>query len=69
MQPSSPLLALQRDSFLYRSYIALGNLRIVSQELRNADPMLQPLKSLVDFLSPGANKPAIVADIDARVSF
>ncbi|KAG6457651.1 hypothetical protein O3G_MSEX010412 [Manduca sexta] len=30
--------------------------------------MLQPLKSLVDYLSPGANKPAIVADIDARVA-
>lgn len=30
--------------------------------------MLQPLKTLVDYLSPGANKPAIVSDIDARVS-
>lgn len=31
--------------------------------------MLQPLKSLVDYQSPGANKLAVVADIDARVSF
>lgn len=31
--------------------------------------MLQPLKSLVDYLSPGANKLTVVADIDARVSF
>lgn len=61
------MIALQRDSFLYRSYIAQGNFRIVLQELQNADPMLQPLKSLVDYMSPGANKPAIVADIDARV--
>ncbi|XP_045450088.1 coatomer subunit epsilon [Melitaea cinxia] len=68
VNPSSPMIALQRDSFLYRSYIAQGNFRIVLQELRNADPMLQPLKSLVDYMSPGANKPAIVADIDARVA-
>lgn len=37
------------------------------QELKTADPMLQPLKTLVDYLSPGTNKPAIVADIDAKV--
>ncbi|XP_073960260.1 coatomer subunit epsilon [Choristoneura fumiferana] len=67
VSPSSPLVALQRDTFLYRSYISQGNYRIVLQELKSADPMLQPLKSLVDYLSPGANKLAIVADIDARV--
>ncbi|XP_013170035.1 PREDICTED: coatomer subunit epsilon [Papilio xuthus] len=66
--PSTPLVALQRDAFLYRSYIAQGNFRIVMQELKTADPMLQPLKTLVDYLSPGANKPVIVADIDARVA-
>ncbi|KAL0821309.1 hypothetical protein ABMA28_005903 [Loxostege sticticalis] len=65
---STPLIALQKDAFLYRSYIAQGNHRIVLQELKNADPMLQPLKSLVEYLSPGANKPVIVADIDARVA-
>ncbi|XP_063829836.1 coatomer subunit epsilon [Ostrinia nubilalis] len=65
---STPLIALQKDAFLYRSYIAQGNHRIVLQELKSADPMLQPLKSLVDYLSPGANKPVIVADIDARVA-
>ncbi|RVE44749.1 hypothetical protein evm_010601 [Chilo suppressalis] len=65
---STPLLALQKDAYLYRSYIALGNYRLVLQELKTADPMLQPLKILVDYISPGANKPAIVADIDARVA-
>ncbi|CAK1580822.1 unnamed protein product [Parnassius mnemosyne] len=68
INPSSPLVSLQRDALLYRSYIAQGNYRIVLQELKNADPMLQPLKTLVDYLSPGANKLAIVADIDARVA-
>ncbi|CAK1542020.1 unnamed protein product [Leptosia nina] len=68
VNPSSPLIALQRDAFLYRSYIAQGNFRIVLQELKTADPMLQPLKTLVDYLSPRANKPAIVADIDGRVA-
>ncbi|CAH0718126.1 unnamed protein product, partial [Brenthis ino] len=65
---SSPMVTLQRDAFLYRSYIAQGNYRIVLQELKSADPMLQPLKTLVEYLSPGANKPAIVAEIDARVA-
>ncbi|CAG9791067.1 unnamed protein product [Diatraea saccharalis] len=65
---STPLLALQKDAYLYRSYIAQGNHRLVLQELKTADPMLQPLKSLVEYISPGANKPAIVADIDARVA-
>lgn len=68
VSPSTPLVALQRDAFLYRSYIAQGNYRIVLQELKTADPLLQPLKTLVEYLSPGANKPAIVADIDARVA-
>ncbi|XP_041980647.1 coatomer subunit epsilon [Aricia agestis] len=68
LNPSTPLLALQRDAYLYRSYIAQGSFRIVYQELKTADPLLQPLKTLVDYLSPGANKPAIVADIDARVN-
>ncbi|CAG4955680.1 unnamed protein product [Parnassius apollo] len=68
INPTSPLVSLQRDALLYRSYIAQGNYRIVLQELRNADPMLQPLKTLVEYLSPGANKPAIVADVDARVA-
>ncbi|XP_028026559.1 coatomer subunit epsilon [Bombyx mandarina] len=68
VSPSTPLVALQRDAFLYRSYIAQGNYRIVQQELKTADPMLQPLKSLVDYLLPDANKSAIVADIDARVA-
>lgn len=67
-QPSTPLVALERDTYLYRSYIAQGNYRIVIQELKNADPMLLPLKTLVDYLAPQANKPTIVADIDARVS-
>ncbi|XP_037972017.2 coatomer subunit epsilon [Plutella xylostella] len=67
-QISSPTVKTERDSFLYRSYIAQGNHRIVSQELKNADVLLQPLKTLVDYLSPQANKPAIVADIDARVA-
>ncbi|CAF4828805.1 unnamed protein product [Pieris macdunnoughi] len=65
---SSPLVTLERDAFLYRSYIAQGNYRIVLQELKTADPLLQPLKTLVDYLSPGANKPAVVSDIDARVA-
>ncbi|KAM3960451.1 LOW QUALITY PROTEIN: coatomer subunit epsilon-like [Aphomia sociella] len=64
---STPLISLQRDAFLYRSYIAQGNHRMVLQELKTADPMLQPLKTLVEYL-PDANKPAIVADIDARVA-
>ncbi|CAH2049097.1 unnamed protein product, partial [Iphiclides podalirius] len=68
VNPTSPLVTLHRDAFLYRSYIAQGNYRIVLQELKNADPLLLPLKTLVDYLSPGANKPAIVADIDARVA-
>ncbi|KAL4717388.1 hypothetical protein ACJJTC_017275 [Scirpophaga incertulas] len=65
---SSPMLALQKDTLMYRAYIALGNYRLVLQELKSADPMLQPLKTLVEYLSPGANKPALVADIDARVA-
>ncbi|CAG9565899.1 unnamed protein product [Danaus chrysippus] len=67
VKPSSPQVALQRDIFLYRSYIAQNNFRIVLQELKNADPMLQPLQTLVEYLSPDSNKPNIVADIDARV--
>ncbi|KOB78414.1 Coatomer protein complex subunit epsilon, partial [Operophtera brumata] len=50
VSPSSPLIALQRDALLYRAYIAQGNSRIVLQELKTADPMLQPLRTLVEIL-------------------
>ncbi|KAJ0174967.1 hypothetical protein K1T71_009108 [Dendrolimus kikuchii] len=68
VNPSNPIVVLNRDAYLYRSYIAQGNYRIVLQELKTRDPLLQPLKTLVDYLSPGANKPAIVTDLDARVA-
>ncbi|XP_052752276.1 coatomer subunit epsilon [Galleria mellonella] len=68
INPSTPLITLERDAYLFRSYIAQGNHRMVLQELKTADPMLQPLKSLVEYLAPDANRPAIVADIDARVA-
>ncbi|GBP21761.1 Coatomer subunit epsilon [Eumeta japonica] len=66
--PTTPMVALHRDAFLYRAYIAQGNHRIVLQELRNADPLLQPLRTLVEYLAPNANKLTIVGDIDARVA-
>ena len=64
---ADPDLSLDRDVFMYRSYLALKKFRVVLEEVGpNSKPLLQPLSMLAQFLSaivfevtpisPGSNK-------------
>jgi coatomer protein complex subunit epsilon len=48
---------VERDTYVYRSYIALGNYQIVLDEVEtNAHPSLQAVKLLATYLSDESNK-------------
>ena len=50
-------LAIERDVYLYRSYLAQKKYRIVLDEIHGASPaFLQPLKMLAEYLSAPAKR-------------
>ncbi|XP_018905248.2 coatomer subunit epsilon [Bemisia tabaci] len=59
LQPSKPELQVERDVFLYRSYIAQKKYRIVLDEINNnSSPELQPLRLLAEyFAQPKSRSP------------
>jgi len=63
-------LSIERDVFLYRSYIAQRKYRIVMDEIKpSSAPLLQPLKQLAEFLAaPAAKRESMVAEIDGKLS-
>jgi len=64
-----PALALERDVFLYRSYLALKKYRVVLDEITPSKPeQVQPLKILANFLAYPAKRDDIVSDLDAKMS-
>jgi len=64
-----PALALERDVFLYRSYLALKKYRVVLDEITPSKPeQVQPLKILANFLAYPAKRDDIVADLDTKMS-
>jgi len=67
---SEPSLAMERDVYLYRSYIALRKYRVVLDDIRPGSPaLLQPLKMLAEFLaSNNTRKEQIVLEVDSKVS-
>lgn len=68
LQTSNPVLQLERDIFLYRSYIAQQKYRIVLDEIHGASPpQLQPLKLLAEYFSAN-NKDVVVNKLDDIVA-
>lgn len=63
-------LAIERDIFLYRSYIAQRKYRIVLDEIKpSSAPLLQPLKLLAEFLAaPAAKRESMVLELDGKLS-
>ena len=54
MYVSDADLAIERDIFLYRSYLALKKYGIVRDEIKAGSPeLLAPLKTLAAYLSAG----------------
>jgi len=66
---SDPVLVVERDVFLYRSYLALKKYRVVLDEINPSSPeQVRPLSMLANFLAYPAKRDAIVADLDAKMS-
>lgn len=62
MQPSLPEVALERDVFLYRAYIAQRKFRVVLDEINSSSPPeLQPFKMLADYFANPSRREAILA--------
>ena len=62
---ADPELSLDRDVFMYRSYLALKKYRVVLEEVGPSKPsMLQPLAMFATFLSNPGKREAIVTELD-----
>ncbi|KAK0180475.1 hypothetical protein PV327_006113 [Microctonus hyperodae] len=65
VKPTSPDVALNRDVFLYRAYIAQRKFRVVLDEINNASPIeLQPFKILAEYFIAPNRREAILNELD-----
>nr|SVE75907.1 EOG090X0A8E [Daphnia hispanica] len=66
---SNNLQKLERDVFVYRSYIALKKYGVVMNEIHGASPQeLQPLKVLAEYLSQPTKRESCVLKLDQQLS-
>lgn len=69
MKVSDPALVVERDVFMYRSYLALRKYRVVLDEISSSSPdLVQPLKTLAAFLSNPGRRDDIVSELDTKMS-
>ncbi|XP_047003765.1 coatomer subunit epsilon [Schistocerca americana] len=69
LKVSNPALQTERDSFLYRAYIAQKKYRVVIDEISAASPAeLQPLKVLAEYFSDKHKRLSIVTKLDDQTS-
>uniref|UniRef100_A0A6M2DVT7 Coatomer subunit epsilon n=1 Tax=Xenopsylla cheopis TaxID=163159 RepID=A0A6M2DVT7_XENCH len=69
LKPTSPEIAVQRDIFLYRAYIAQSKYRVVLDEITsNSSPALQPLKLLAEYYAQPARRQEILAKLDEKIT-
>ncbi|KAK4023592.1 coatomer subunit epsilon isoform X2 [Daphnia magna] len=65
---NNTLQKLERDVFVYRSYIALKKYGVVINEIHGASlEELQPLKQLAEYLSQPSKRESIVLKLDQQV--
>ncbi|XP_063908678.1 coatomer subunit epsilon-like [Zophobas morio] len=68
-QPSTPEVAIQRDIFTYRSYMAQNKFLVVLDEITSSSAdEVQPLKLLAEYLSNKQKRESVVAQVDQRVA-
>jgi len=67
---SDPAISLERDVFLYRSYLAQRKYRVVLEEVKSSSPaLLQPLKTLAQYLSaPPSKRDSLITELDGEMS-
>ena len=62
-------MALERDLFTYRSYIAQNKFLVVLDEIRDNSPdILQPIRMLAEYLSDKPKRESIVGQLDQKLS-
>lgn len=62
-------LSVEKDVFMYRSYIALKKYRVVLDEISLSSPdLIQPLKLLADFLANPDKRDDLVTELDSKMS-
>ncbi|CAG9828061.1 unnamed protein product [Diabrotica balteata] len=67
-KPSTPEVAIQRDFYTYRSYMAQNKFLVVLDEIHGASPPeIQPLKYLADYLAGKIKKDSVVAQVEQQV--
>uniref|UniRef100_A0AC34R6R1 Coatomer subunit epsilon n=1 Tax=Panagrolaimus sp. JU765 TaxID=591449 RepID=A0AC34R6R1_9BILA len=60
---------LERDTFLYRSYIALGKMSIPLNEITtNAPTALKAVRRFADYMANPAKRSKIAAEVEAEVN-
>ncbi|KAI4458829.1 coatomer subunit epsilon [Holotrichia oblita] len=68
-KPSSPEIAVERDIFMYRSYMAQNKYLVVLDDIKpSSAEKLQPLKLLAEYLSNKSRRDAIVTQLDQKLS-
>ncbi|XP_031835532.2 coatomer subunit epsilon [Nomia melanderi] len=64
LKPSTPAMAVERDGYLYRAYIAQRNFRVVLDEINSSSPAeLQPLKTLADYFANPSRREAVLTEL------
>ncbi|XP_030760902.1 coatomer subunit epsilon-like [Sitophilus oryzae] len=67
-KPSSPEIAIQRDIFTYRSYIAQNKFLVVLDEINpNSPSEIQPLKILAEYLHGKSNKSTLLDQLNQKI--
>merc|ERR1712117_720950 len=69
MKPSSPDVAVQRDAFLYRSYLGQKKFGLVEEEIGGgADERIKPIRTLAKYLKSPSSSTELVSSLDAEVT-